>query len=352
MADGARDQPVQRLLVVMPTWLGDCVMATPLLRALRHLYPAAHIKALVAKNIRAILDATPWIDAFVTVRDRADGPLRLSRRLALGRFDAAVLLPNSFRTAVIMAMAGIGRRIGYQRDGRGLLLTDRLIPPKRNGHFVPVPAVEYYLDIAHYLGATDVEPSMQLFSRQEDDDAANHLLDRAKLNRPDKSFQPLVLLNPGAQKVVKRWPTDHFAQVAERCSESFGAMVAVTGAPGEYPVLKAVTQAARVPVINLLDHGLNLRLLKSIIRRTSLLITNDTGPRHIAAAMGTPVVTLFGPTAPQWTEIGFADERQIVAPLTRSSRRVKPDRSMASITVDAVFEKSAELLQLRAGAQM
>ena len=111
----------------MPSWLGDTVMATPTLRALRQLYPEAHIAALVRGNLRALLLGCPWVDQILTTRParkgmpdgRRRGFLGLARRLAAGKFDTVVLLPNSFRTALLARLAGIPRRVGYERDGRG-----------------------------------------------------------------------------------------------------------------------------------------------------------------------------------------------------------------------------------------
>ena len=239
----ASETEVRRLLIVMPTWLGDCVMATPTLRAFRQLFPDAHIKAMVSRNIRPVLDATPWIDAFVTVRGRRRDPVSLSRRLMRGGFDTAVLLPNSFRTAALVAMAGIPKRVGYDRDGRGLLLTDRLLPRKDAGGYIPVPALDSYLGLARYLGTRDADTTMRLFTRPEDDATADAML-RGSGFDPD-SEQPLILLNPGAQKPVKRWSTDRFAEVADRCARRWDARVAVTGSPEEADILRAVVASPK-----------------------------------------------------------------------------------------------------------
>src|SRR5580698_2951167 len=149
-------RPSNRLLVVMPSWIGDTVMAMPTLRALRELYPLAHIVALIRQNVRPIIEGCPWIDAIISTRTakrRVTAALEATmildaRRLAAGEFDTAVLLPNSFRTALLVTMAGIARRVGYDRDGRGFLLTDRLLPLRTVGRFVPTPTRDYYLGLA------------------------------------------------------------------------------------------------------------------------------------------------------------------------------------------------------------
>lgn len=337
----AERTPISRLLVVMPTWLGDCVMATPTLRAVRELFPQAHVTALCKKNVRPVLDALPWLDRIITERakrprhkDARRSPVGVARRLSRGNFDTAILLPNSFRTAMVVSLAGIPRRIGYERDGRGFMLTDRLIPRKGPQGFVPVPTRDYYLGIARYLGSPRPDPAMAIFTRPADDAAAGALLRAAGYDT--SGDRPLVVLNPGANKFEKRWAPGRFSLVADELAEKHGAVVAVTGSPKEGEVLSSVVAIAKTRVLNLAEHGLNLTLLKSITKRSGLVITNDTGTRHVAAALGTPVVTLFGPTGPEWTEIGFPLERQVVAPTKR----------MDDIEPRAVIEQASALLTL------
>lgn len=304
----------------MPTWVGDVVMAMPTLRALRALYPQAHISALIRSPVRPMLESCPWVDRILTIRAGRKGIsdsnrrnlLNLSRRLAAGKFDTAVLLPNSFRTALLVRLAGIPRRVGYDRDGRGSLLTDRLLPRRGPGGYVPVPMRDYYLSIASYLGANDPDGTMALFTRPDDDARADAILAKAGIGPNDR----LVLINPGANYGdTKIWYPDRFAAVGDQCVREFGAKVAITGAPKERHIVDAVMTAAREPMVDLTKLGLDLTLLKSIVKRSQLMISNDTGPRHIAIAFGKPAVTIFGPTDPTWTEIGYAAERYVRVPV-------------------------------------
>ncbi|MEM7626784.1 MAG: lipopolysaccharide heptosyltransferase II [Planctomycetota bacterium] len=335
MAKPDQHQPAERLLVVMPTWFGDCVMATPVLRALRQLWPAAHVAVLIRESLVELVEGLPSIDEAIPVlKGKGGSAFATARRLRPQKFDTAVLLPNSFRAASIAAMAGVPRRVGYDRDGRGLLLTDRLIAPRDDRGFTPVPMLEYYLSLAHYLGAEPGEGDhrMEIATRPEDDQRAESLLASAK-------GRPVVLMNPGAQMPEKRWPAERFAQLAARCSTELDCAVAVAGAPDERGVLARVTGAATTTIIDLPKAGMNVRLLKSICRLSAVVVTNDTGPRHLAAACGTPVVTLFGPTPPEWTEIGFDRERQVIA-----SDVGQPD-SIKQIRVDEVFDRVKELVE-------
>ena len=327
-------EPSRRLLVVMPTWFGDCLMATPTLRALRELYPDAHLAALVRDTLVPLIEDLPTLDRVIPLvkKGPGGGTLKNAKRLGQEGFDTAVLLPNSFRSAALAAAAGIPRRVGYERDGRGVLLTDRLIPRRRGRAFVPVATLEYYLNLARYLGADDPDPAMQVATRPEDDARAAELLEKAGDRR-------IILMNPGSEKPEKRWPAERFAALADRCTERLGVAVAVTGSPEERTILAAVTGEVRGPVIDLPKGGMNLRLLKSVMKRVDCLVTNDTGPRHLAAACGTPVVTLFGPTAPAWTEMGFERERKVVAGETDDVD------AMRRIGIDEVFGHVEALLQ-------
>ena len=143
----------QRLLVVMPSWVGDTDMAVPTMGALRRRFPSAHIAVLIRPHLKPLLDACPWVDRMIAwskprknlkTRSRRTN-MAVASRIRRAGFDAAVLLPNSLRSALLVRMAGIPRRVGYRRDGRGILLTDRLTPPQDGGKFKPISAVEYYL---------------------------------------------------------------------------------------------------------------------------------------------------------------------------------------------------------------
>lgn len=312
--------PAERLIIFMPTWLGDCVMATPTLRAIRALYPQAHIAGLIKSPMKPLMDQTPWVDRWLSVRaenkavstNRRRGMCATAARVRSSEFDLAILLPNSFRSALTMALAKVPRRLGYERDWRGVFLTDELKPLRQGLGFVPDPTLNYYMKIAQWLGTPeDADRTMKLFTRPSDDERAAAMLAEAGFTPGDGRL--LIMLNPGANKPEKRWPPKRFAALADQLSQRFDAVIAVTGAPRERELVETVIDASSTPMVNLLNMGLNLRLLKSIVKLSGLMITNDTGPRHIAAAMNVPVVSLFGPTPPQWTTLDVPCERELYA---------------------------------------
>ncbi|MEM6312674.1 MAG: lipopolysaccharide heptosyltransferase II [Planctomycetota bacterium] len=338
------DEP-QRILVVQPSWVGDCVMATPTLRALRQRFPNAHIAYLMRRHLKPIFTGMPWADRLLTHR-KVRLP-KLAARLAKGRFDAAVLLPNSFRIALLCKTAGIPRIIGYDRDGRGFLLTDKLLPHKQDGRFVPRPMIPTYLGIAHYLGARKSSAQMALFIT--DDDAADGAAVLQRAGLPPDGY---VLLNPGANYgSAKCWPPAYFAEVADGLAEQ-GLAVGITGAPKETPIVRDILAQCTSRPADLIAAGMTLGALKHVTANAALMITGDTGPRHIAGALGTPMVTLFGPTDPRWTEINVAKERQLSIPVFCGpcQRKVCPldHRCMTRLTPRMVMTAAGRLLDAEA----
>ena len=164
----------QRLLVILPSWLGDTVMATPALRALRSYFTESHIAYAGRAGPLAVLADAPWADETIEIFSGGGlkAPLeivRSARILAQRNFDCVVLLPNSFGSALTVFLAGIKRRVGYDRDGRGMLLTDRMLPEKENGKFLPGPMIHYYLALSKYMGAQSSDTTMELFTSETDE---------------------------------------------------------------------------------------------------------------------------------------------------------------------------------------
>ena len=174
----------RKILVVQPNWVGDAVMATPSLRAIRELYPHAHIAYMMKRYVKPLYTGLPWVDQLITYRSgktekkAGKGLFDLSRRLRGAKFDLAILLPNSFQTALVCKMANIPRVVGYERDGRGFLLSDKLLPRKEKGKFVPTPIVKYYMGLAHYLGSQARDLSLKLFVTESERRGGCEVLER------------------------------------------------------------------------------------------------------------------------------------------------------------------------------
>ncbi len=348
-AGGAR-----RVLVILPTWVGDFVMATPTLRAIRRRFSAAKITFLSVPNLRGLIESGPWMDEVVTWpggsgKSSVGRLLALAGRLRSRQFDLAVLLPNSFRAALMARLAGARRRVGYDRDGRGWLLTDRLAVPRMAGQIEPHPICEYYGHIASALGCDRPGDTLELFT---DDGCEGSVSRRLKSLRIDDD-QPLVILSPGASYgASKLWLPDRFAEVADRLIAARGAAVLVTCGPGEQAIAHGIVDSMRERAHVLDDPLLSLGEFKALIRRGALLVCNDAGPRHIAKAFGIPVVTIFGPTHQEWTDTDYALERKVAVAVDCGpcQKKICPfdhHKCMTGVSVDMVYDRCDELLASR-----
>jgi heptosyltransferase-2 len=349
-----------KILVVQPSWVGDAVMATPTLRAIRELYPDAHIAYLMRRYVKPLYAGMPWVDQIVTYRTgktqskTGKSLFDLSARLRTAKFDLGILLPNSFKAALVCKMANIPRVVGYERDGRGILMTDKLLHVKDKGKFIPVPIIKTYMGIAHYLGSPARDLRMQLFVTESEARTGREVLTRCGLNsdihRPGAAGEaPLIMLNPGAQYgAAKCWRPEYFAEVADRFIDDLNATVLLNGLPKERRILDTIKQCMKHAPIDLSNKGMTLGALKEVVRRCDLMVTNDTGPRHIAAALDVPVVTVFGPTHPEWTDIYFEKERKVAVKVFCGpcQKKVCPldHRCMTRVTPAMVYENAMQLL--------
>ncbi|MCU1376787.1 MAG: lipopolysaccharide heptosyltransferase [Actinomycetia bacterium] len=341
-----------RIAVFAPNLIGDTVMATPSLRALRAGFPGAEIAVVIKPHVAPTLDAAPWVDRIIPFHPKAKDPahrsLAVLRRLRSDRFDLAVLMPNSFRSALMARLAGIPRRVGYARGGRGLLLTDRLAPQKdAKGKFVPTPIVEYYLGLARHLRCPVDSLRLELFTTEAVEDAADAAWDDLGLS----GRGPVVCLNTGgAFGPAKSWPTGHFATLAKRLVDEVGASVLVVCGPGERDSAREIVAKADHPhVVSLADRAMSLGLSKACVKRCDLMVTTDSGPRHFAAAFGVPVVSLFGPTHIAWTRTYHpqAIHLQQPVPCGPCQQGVCPlghHRCMVELSPDSVFRSAMLLL--------
>jgi len=329
-------------------------MATPILRAIRRRFAQAHITFLMEPNLRELVRGGGWMDECVEwpARDRRQPWHREFRSLLLElrrqRFEWAILLPNSLRSALIARLAGARRRIGYDRDGRWSLLTDPVpVKNRRDGKFLPLPLVEYYADLAEAIGCERPGDRLELFTTPDCDASVQDRL--SSLGIADK--HPLVVISPGAKYgAAKCWLPERFAAVADRLIQEHGAAVVVTCGPGEQHIANQIGEAMCEGGLVFDDPLLTLGELKSLIERSDLLLCNDTGPRHFAKAFDVPVVTVFGPTHTEWTRTSYQAERIVridvdCGPCQQRTCPLGHLECMTGVTVDAVFDACCGLLR-------
>jgi heptosyltransferase II len=344
-----------KLGIFLPNWVGDAVMATPALRALRRHLPTAEIVGILRPPIDQALAGTPWLDRTFVYQPRAKDPerrgWRLIRRLRGERFDTILLLSNSLRTGLLAFASGAKRRVGFDRYGRGVLLTDRLYHLRAGRRFVPAPVIDEYLKLAYALGCPAESPRIELATMREDEERADAVWQSLGLPRERRV---VVLNSGGAYGAAKLWPTEYFTDLARRLATRHNRHVLVVCGPSERDLARRIAQDAAHPhVVSLADAPLSLGLSKACVRRAELMVTTDSGPRHFAAAFDVPVVTLFGPTHIAWSENYYsrAVHLQKSVPCGPCQRRVCPwghHRCMRELTVDEVERAVAAQLPLLA----
>lgn len=340
-----KKETISSILVRSTNWIGDAVMTTPALRAIRESFPGAQVTVLANPLVAPLFTVHEAVDD-VIIYDRKGvhagfrGKLRLAKELSARRYDLAILLQNAVDAALIAWLARIPRRMGYRTDGRGLLLT----------HGVPVDEqarqlhhVKYYLDMLRRFEITTRDRSLNLFTTPDEDAAMADLLAGHGIGRGDV----LVGINPGATYgAAKRWYPERFAAVADELARRWGARVVVTGGPGEAAIASDIAAAMTFPCL-VMAGKTSVRELMVLIKRCDFFITNDSGPMHIAAAFGIPLVAVFGSTD-HTTTSPWSDRTVIVRRDTDCApcllRECPTDhRCMTAVTVDDVVGAAVEL---------
>ena len=347
------------ILVWLPSPMGDAILSTPALRAIRRRFGSSRITFLANQVVRSVLTPCDFNDAWI---EPARNPFAIAAQLKPHKFTHAILFKNSFAAALTVFLARIPHRVGYDREMRGPLLAEKLYPPRLpNGKFKPASMLDYYLAIAARLGAETTDRRLELQIDTKDEQT---LL--AKLPQLADSESPIAVLVPGgAFGPSKCWPSEYFAQTADWLVENYKAAVVISVAPDPLEKQAAAEIAAAAglslrakrsnlkdKLINLAEHPLSLGELKALYSAAEIVITNDTGPRHIAIALNRKLITLFGPNDPAWTETDYENEIQIVgnvpcAPCTKPTCRKPQHLCMQSITPQTVCLAAKELLDGR-----
>ena len=372
-----------KIAVFLPNWLGDVAMATPTLRALRRRFGTdAKIVGIMRPYLADVLKGTDWLDEQWFFNPRADDrELRcraVARRMRGEQFDMAVLTTNSLRTAWVAWRGGAKRRVGYVRYARGPLLTDKIYPKREGRKIVSEPMVDSYLRLANAVGCEDESPRLELTTTEADERSADGVFKILGIGE-----RPIVALNSsGAYGGAKLWPVEYFGGLARSIADELEYDVLVCCGPKEREIARNVVELAdgkgrsrkgdspllceapegpfrqkgTVPfstpprVVSMADQPMDLGTAKACIRRCRAMVSTDSGPRHVAAALGLPVVTMFGPMLPIWSENPTQRAANLVLDLDciGCHKRVCPlghHRCMRDLSVETVFNALRELLE-------
>ncbi|NTU42835.1 MAG: lipopolysaccharide heptosyltransferase II [Nitrospirales bacterium] len=314
----------EKILIRSVNWLGDAVMTIPAIKAIRTAVPGAEISLLARPSVGPVFESAPYINALIPYGEELSGPwgkVKLAFSLRKQHFSKAFLLQNAFDAALVTALAGIPGRVGYNRDGRGFLLTQ---PVPYQGEDRKIHHIDYYLNLLSLAGIPiNLEGTKgwkcgdktmgALFPwipvSQEEKEAARQAL--------SGFYGPILGLNPGAAfGSAKRWLPDRFAEIAAWFLKDSGGRVILFGGKNETATAGEIERLvfARMPEVRDNNAWINLagktslRELISLISECDLLLSNDSGPMHLAYAVGTPVVAVFGSTSPELTgPVGDSD---------------------------------------------
>jgi heptosyltransferase II len=321
-------------------------MVTPAVRALRLHWPQARIVAGIRRYGRPVLEGLATVDELWDLDHRDErvgsGLPAYARRLREARFDLAVFFTNSLTSVLGPALARIPRRLGYRGDWRSPLLTERAPREDRRS---PVPMPRYYLDLVGFLGVPPAGDHYDVPIRPEDREAGARLLAAAGV----RGGRPLAALNPGAKfGSSKLWPLDRFAEIGDRLVSERGFEVIVLCAPDEAAMAQAIAERMRSPVASTHACVVPLPALRAVIERLDLLVTTDTGPRHLANGLDVPTVVTMGSTHPGWTAWRLDRTRVVRHDVPCGPchlRRCPLDHAcMDLVTVDEVWAAVGEVL--------
>ena len=337
-----------RILIAQTSFLGDVVLSTPVCAAVRRLYPDAHIAMLVRRDTAGVLDGHPHIDTVLIDDkrggDRGLGSWQVVQRLRRQRFDLVLALHKSFRTAWMLAAAGIPRRIGF-RQSAGWFLYHRRVRRDPTRH-----DVERNLQI---LAGLDVDPdtmrSRPFVACQPEAVARLHAALEA---RGVAAGTRLIGIAPGSAWATKRWTVEGYAALVDVLRQRHDATPLLLGAPADAEYAAAIVAAASTTAVNLVGQT-DLATLIAAIDQCDVLVTNDSAPMHIAVARDTPVVAIFGPTTPAqgygpYTDRAVVIERPLACrPCGRHGAAVCPIGTHACMREIPVDEVAAAVTTVR-----
>ena len=340
--------PLKRILVVRPDRIGDVLLSTPALSALRRALPDAFIAVLVAPHAYEIVELNPYVDRVLVIDKKGRhrgivGMAMLVKELKREQFDMALVLHGTRRLHLALFWARIPTRIGYNRKW-GFLLTRRLKDVKPHGE---KHETEYSLDLLRQVGLRIQNAPVLLPTTAESDQT----IDRFLKDEGVAVGETVVVLHPGASSPSKRWMAQRFAQLADRLIQKRGLRLVVICGPQDVATGRAVLQAMHSRGIDACGK-LSLREVGSLLKRSCLLISNDSGPVHAAVGVGTPVISIFGRSQPglsqnRWRPLGPRDvalQKDVGCVVCLADDCQIDFECLKALSVDEVFEAAEKLL--------
>lgn len=332
---------VKRILIFNVNWLGDVLFSTAAIRNIRYNFPDSFIACAIPSRCYQLLKGNPNLDDII-IFDEHDRHRTLWAKLGFiwtlrnKKFDTVFLLHRSFSRTLICYLAGIPERIGYITAKRRFLLTRKIIPPDPKA----LHRLDYYLTLIDKAGLKIEDRFPEFFIEEEDRKFVDTFLEKNSVKKEDY----LVVLNPGGNWHLKRWPKENWAGLADRLMNEFKAKVVISAGPKDMALAQDIEGLMRSPAISAAG-TFNLKQVGALSIRADLFITADTGPLHIANASGAKkIIALFGPTHPKITG-PYPDDNVVILQKDVGCQipcyevNCQDNRCMNMITVDDVMEK-------------
>ena len=337
---------IKRILIRSTNWVGDAMLTTPAVRAVRKNFPEAQISILAKPWVSPIFYNNPYVDHVMRYDSEGKhagwlGKARLIKELRRGRFDLSVLFQNAFEAALLTYLAGIPNRLGYDTDARGALLTHSIgLEPKLK----QIHEIDYYLAI---LQGAFLEPDgrgLTLILTDQERSRAEDILSNCDIT----GEEILVGVNPGSTYgLAKRWPPERYAALCDKIQNTWAARIVIFGGSGEEATGRQISALMKHRCVNLCGKT-TLREAVALIEKCQLFVTNDSGLMHVASALDVPLVAIFGSTNPTTTgPIGLRNRIiRVPVPCSPCLKTECPEdhRCMKEITVDTVYAAADALI--------
>lgn len=287
---------MKKILIVNVNWLGDTLFVMPLIKALREHYSESSVTVLTHPRCREILEVSPHIDEIILYDEKGRNKHLLSKfavisQLKSKKFDTAFILRKSLSRSMLLFLSKIPERIGYDNKRAGFLLTKKIPVPKKVLH-----KAEYFLGLARAVGVIPEKSNYEFAVSDAVRVKAEEILKETGL----KEGEDFIVMNAGGNWDLKRWPVENFAELGDAIHDRFGIKVILTGADKDIELCGKISDLMKHKPL-LLCGKTDLKALAAIFKKARWVISNDSGPMHIAAGVGANLVALFGPTSPEIT---------------------------------------------------
>ncbi len=339
----------RRILIVNVNWLGDVIFSGPFIRAVRERYPDAFIACMAVPRCKELLELNKRIDEIIEYDDMGrerglPGKMLFIKKIADMRFDTAIFLHRSFTRALIAALAGIKERVGYFTAKRRFLLTKALVPEMDPYHDTACHRVDYFLGLADAVDARSDVRDYEFFI-SDDDRAGAAMILRANGVADNDKF---IAMNPGGNWDPKRWPVENYAALADWVIDRYGYKVVISGAKKDSGLAETILAKMRGKA-SIICSKTSIREAAAVFERSALVVSGDSGPMHIAVAMGANVVAIFGPTSPSMTgPVGKGSYKVLHGDsgctVPCYDEKCDDNRCMKSVTPEMVIDAAREML--------